>query len=205
MERVHDLLHFGERFPVGERCKVRVVRLADFGAFAELEPGVEGLIPISEMSWGHIRSVGEVVETGGMFDCKVIRVEPKKRRIALSIKQAQADPWAGVFESYAPQSLVNGKVTRLTDFGAFVELAPGVETARSRALASVKHRTRTGGHGDDSWTEHTVEYRLWDKVAALTKLGEHLGLWKQGPADRGGVEVVVEADGSVHIITHGEA
>ncbi len=115
------------RFSVGQACKARIVRIADFGAFAELEPGIEGLIPISEMSWGHIKTVGEVVTVGAVVDCKVIRVEPQKRRIALSIKQAQADPWAGVLESFAPQSLVKGTVTRLADFGAFVQLTPGVE------------------------------------------------------------------------------
>lgn len=115
------------RFPVGETCKVRVVRIANFGAFAELETGIEGLIPISEMSWGHIRNPQEVVSVGSLVDCKIIRVEPQKRRIALSIKQAQQDPWAGVLESFAPQSLVTGKVTRLAEFGAFVELTPGVE------------------------------------------------------------------------------
>lgn len=116
-----------ERFAVGQACKVKIVRLADFGAFAELEHGIDGLIPISEMSWGHVKTVSEVVSVGAVIDCKIIRVEAKKRRIALSIKQAQADPWAGVLESFAPQSLVKGKVTRLTDFGAFVELTPGVE------------------------------------------------------------------------------
>ena len=116
-----------ERYPVHTQLKARVVRLADFGAFAELEPGVEGLIPISEMGWSRVRHSGDVVSVGDMIDVVVIRVEMPKRRIALSIKQAQADPWAGVLESYTPQSLVTGKVTRLADFGAFVELAPGVE------------------------------------------------------------------------------
>jgi phage terminase small subunit len=94
---------------------------------------------------------------------------------------------------------------RVNEVTGALELAPGVEAARSRALASVKHRSRTGGHGDDTWTEHTVEYRLWDKVAALTKLGEHLGLWRQSRAGAGRTEVVLAPDGSVHIITAGDA
>lgn len=116
-----------ERYPVGTTMKVRVVRIADFGAFAELEAGVDGLIPISEMGWSRVRSASEAVKVGDMVDVAVIRVEPDKRRIALSMKQVQADPWAGVLESYTPQSIVKGKVTRLADFGAFIELAPGVE------------------------------------------------------------------------------
>jgi ribosomal protein S1 len=116
-----------EQFPVGTQQKVRVVRLADFGAFAELAEGIEGLIPVSEMSWSRIGKPKEVVSEGEMVDVQVIRVEPKKRRIALSMKQAQPDPWAEVLESYTPDAMVDGKVTRLTDFGAFVELVPGVE------------------------------------------------------------------------------
>lgn len=116
-----------DRYSVGSAAKVRVVRVTDFGAFAELEPGVDGLIPISEMSWTRIRNVGEAVSVGDVVDAVVIRIEPEKRRVALSMKQAAEDPWGGVLESFPEKSLVNGKVTRLTDFGAFVELVPGVE------------------------------------------------------------------------------
>lgn len=116
-----------ERYPVGTAMKVRAVRLADFGAFAELEAGVDGLIPISEMGWSRVRSASDVVHVGDMVDVVVIRVEMDKRRIALSMKQAQNDPWAGVLESFPAQSMVKGKVTRLADFGAFIEIAPGVE------------------------------------------------------------------------------
>jgi small subunit ribosomal protein S1 len=116
-----------EKYPAGSELKVRIVRLADFGAFAELEPGVEGLIPLSEMSWTRIHRPSEVVSVGDMVDAAVIRVDLARHRIALSMKQATEDPWAGVLESFPKKSLVTGKVTRLTDFGAFVELAPGVE------------------------------------------------------------------------------
>jgi small subunit ribosomal protein S1 len=116
-----------KQFPVHSTHRVRIVRLADFGAFAELAPGVDGLIPISEMSWSRIGRPSEVVEVGKTVDVSVIRVEKGKHRIALSMKQAQPDPWATVMESYAPDTMVDGRVTKLTDFGAFVELAPGVE------------------------------------------------------------------------------
>lgn len=116
-----------DQFPVDSTQRVRVVRLADFGAFVELSEGIEGLIPISEMAYSRIGKPAEVVSVGETVDAKVIRVEPKRRRIALSIKQARPDPWAEVLESYEPDSKVSGKVTKLMDFGAFVELAPGVE------------------------------------------------------------------------------
>ncbi|MFQ5461916.1 MAG: S1 RNA-binding domain-containing protein [Phycisphaerae bacterium] len=116
-----------ERFPAGTALKARVIRLANFGAFAELEPGVEALIPISEMGWSRIRSAADVVSVGDMVDCAVMRVEAPRRRIALSMKQAQEDPWAGVLETFEEKSIVQGKVMRITDFGVFVQLAPGVE------------------------------------------------------------------------------
>ncbi len=116
-----------EQYPVGTALKVRIVRIADFGAFAELEQGVEGLIPISEMAWNRVQRTSDVVSVGDVIDAVVIRIEPKKRRLALSMKQAQPDPWAGVLESFSAQSLAKGRVTRVADFGAFVELVPGVE------------------------------------------------------------------------------
>lgn len=116
-----------EKYPVHSTLKVRVIRLANFGAFAELEPGVEALIPISELSWKRVGQVSEVLTVGDVVDAVVIRLEPDKHRIALSTKQAQPDPWEQVLESFAVQSLVKGTVKRLADFGAFVELVPGVE------------------------------------------------------------------------------
>ncbi|MCH7703248.1 MAG: S1 RNA-binding domain-containing protein [Planctomycetes bacterium] len=116
-----------DRYPEGTSLKARVVRLANFGAFAELESGVDGLIPVSEMSWTHGVRPDKMVEVGGMVDVVVIRMDAAERRIALSMKRVQPDPWDGVFEGFAKGSVVTGKITRLADFGAFVELAPGVE------------------------------------------------------------------------------
>jgi small subunit ribosomal protein S1 len=116
-----------QKYAVGASQKVRIVRLTNFGAFAELEPGIEGLIPISELSWTRVAKVSEVVSVGDVIDAVVIRLESDKRRIALSVKQAQPDPWEQVLDSFAVQSLVKGTVKRVADFGAFVELVPGVE------------------------------------------------------------------------------
>ena len=89
----------GDRFPEGTELKARVVRLMDFGAFAEIESGVEALIPISEMGWSRTNRTEDAVSVGDMVNVKVMRVEVKKRRIALSMRQAQPDPWAEVLES----------------------------------------------------------------------------------------------------------
>jgi small subunit ribosomal protein S1 len=116
-----------EKYPVHTSLKARIIRLTDFGAFAELEPGVEGLIPISEISWKRVGKISDVISAGDMVDAVVIRLDSTKHRIALSAKQAQPDPWEQVLESFEVQSLVKGTVRRLADFGAFVELVPGVE------------------------------------------------------------------------------
>lgn len=117
----------GERYVVGNTLKARVVRVVNFGAFAELEPGIEGLIPVSEMSWKRVGSPSEVVSVGDIVDTVIIRMELEKRRIALSMKQAQPDPWDGILDDFSVDSTIKGVVTKLADFGAFVEVAPCVE------------------------------------------------------------------------------
>ncbi len=114
-------------FPVGTSLKARVVRLVDFGAFAEVTQGVEALIPVSEMSWGRVHRPKDLLSVGEMVDVVVIRLEPEKRRMALSMKQAAPDPWDGVAAEFPAEAVVTGRVTKTADFGAFVELRPGVE------------------------------------------------------------------------------
>ena len=117
-----------QKYSSGMRVKVRVTQLAAFGAFAELEEGVEGLIPLSEMSrLKRVQRPGQVVNTGDIVEVQVLKVDGKERRISLSIKELEEDPWAGAVEHFPAHGKVQGKVTRLTDFGAFVELQPGVE------------------------------------------------------------------------------
>ena len=106
----------------------RVTRLADFGAFVELEPGVEGLIPMGEMVYGRrIRHAGEVLSEGDTIKVRILDVDTDRKRISLSLKQMGDDPWVGASVRWPAESIVSGIVTRITDFGAFVELAPGVE------------------------------------------------------------------------------
>lgn len=112
---------------VGDQISARVVRNASFGSFIEVEPGVEGLLPISEISWKRIHKPDEVVKQGDVVRLAVIGVDLGKRRITLSLKAAQGDPWTGAEHKYAKDSLVQGKVLGTTDFGAFVELETGIE------------------------------------------------------------------------------
>ncbi len=106
----------------------RIVKLMDFGAFVQLEEGVEGLIPISEMSYERrINHPKEVVTEGEVVKVRVLNVEPERKRISLSIKRLAEDPWMGASHRWPAGSVVNGTVKRLEGFGAFVELAPGIE------------------------------------------------------------------------------
>jgi small subunit ribosomal protein S1 len=117
-----------ERYRPGQRVAGKVRNLTDFGAFIELEPGVDGLLHISDMSW--TRNVGhpsEVLKKGQDLETQILNVDRENKRISLGLKQIQPDPWTTVSQRYPMGSRVTGKVVRLTDFGAFVELEPGVD------------------------------------------------------------------------------
>ena len=117
-----------QRFIAGQRVSGTVTRLMDFGAFVELEPGVEGLIHISEMSWGKkIRHPSDVLKQGDRVDAVILSVKPEERRIALGLKQTLADPWLDVQRNFPVGSQVEGPVTKLMNFGAFVQIADGIE------------------------------------------------------------------------------
>src|ERR1700694_782049 len=118
-----------EKFKAGDRVRGTVTRLADFGAFVELEPGIEGLIHISEMSWskGKIRKASDVVKPGETVEAVILQVNAPERRVSLGLKQALGDPWADVAQRFQIGSLIEGPVTNLTKFGAFVQISEGIE------------------------------------------------------------------------------
>jgi small subunit ribosomal protein S1 len=117
-----------ERYPSGSRVIGRVVSVTDYGAFVELEAGVEGLIHISEMTWSRrMKHPGKVVKVGDQVESVVLDVKSKERRVSLGIKQLEADPWTTVAERYAIGSVVEGRVRKLTDFGAFIEIEEGID------------------------------------------------------------------------------
>jgi small subunit ribosomal protein S1 len=117
-----------EKYKAGERVHGTITRLTDYGAFVEVEPGIEGLIHISEMSWAkRVRTAADVVKPGETVEAVILGVNAPERRISLGLKQALGDPWAGAAEKFAPGTVIEGPVTNLTKFGAFVQLAEGVE------------------------------------------------------------------------------
>jgi len=117
-----------QKWPVDSVVGGRVTRLADFGAFFELEPGVEGLIPIGEITFERrINHPSEVIAEGDAVRVRVLSVDPEKKRISLSLKRAGDDPWMGAAGRWPVESTATGIITRLAEFGAFIELSPGVE------------------------------------------------------------------------------
>ena len=111
---------------VGDRLKGTISRIAQFGAFVDLG-GVDGLIHISEMSWGRIRRATDVVKEGDQVEVVVIAMDPEKGKISLSLKDVTSDPWAAIEERYPVGSIVDGKVARIASFGAFIELEEGID------------------------------------------------------------------------------
>ena len=121
-----------DRYQPGQRISGTVTRLADFGAFVEIEPGIEGLIHISEMSWAkRVRHPGDLLKQGERVDAVILSIKPpsgaEPGRIALGLKQTLADPWTEVARNFPVGSQIEGPVTKLMNFGAFVEVAEGVE------------------------------------------------------------------------------
>jgi len=117
-----------EKYPVGSRVSGRVTNVTDYGAFVELEQGIEGLIHVSEMSWSKkMKNPSKVVSVGDQVEAIISDVNTDTRRISLSLKNTLPDPWEGVAEKYAIGTEINGKVRNLTDFGAFVEIEEGVD------------------------------------------------------------------------------
>jgi small subunit ribosomal protein S1 len=116
------------KLKIGERVRGTVTRVMDFGAFVELEPGVEGLIHVSEMSWvKKVRKPSDLVKPGDTVEAVILGVNAAERRISLGLKQALGDPWTDVAQKFPVGSAVEGPVVSLTKFGAFVQLAEGIE------------------------------------------------------------------------------
>ncbi len=113
---------------MGQRVTGIVTRVADFGAFVELEPGIEGLIHISEMAWSKkVRHPGDILKQGDTVDAVILGIKLEERRLSLGLKQALGDPWADAQRKFPVGSQVEGPVTKLMAFGAFIQVAEGVE------------------------------------------------------------------------------
>ncbi|MBF8306139.1 MAG: ribosomal protein [Acidobacteria bacterium] len=162
-----------ERYPAGSKVQGRVVGIVDYGVFVEIEPGVEGLVHVSEMSWAKRKQhPSKLVQEGDSVEAVVLEVKPEQRRISLGLKQAQPDPWVEMAQKYPVGSQITGQVRSLTDYGAFVEIEPGFE--------GLIHA------GDISWTgrmknpsgfaAHKVNDLVRGRVSRLTTFGAFVEL-----------------------------
>ncbi|MGA6927125.1 MAG: 30S ribosomal protein S1 [Desulfosarcina sp.] len=117
-----------EKYPVGSRINGKVVSLTDYGAFIELEEGIEGLIHVSEMSWTRkVRHPSKVVSVGEMVDALVLDIKPENRRISLGMKQAAPNPWDVISDKYPVGTTIEGKIKNITDFGLFIGIDEGID------------------------------------------------------------------------------
>jgi small subunit ribosomal protein S1 len=120
--------HAEEAFPPGKKVRGKVQSITDYGAFIELEPGVEGLVHVSEMSWTKkVKHPSKLVEVGQELECQVLEVDAKAKRISLGLKQLEPDPWTVFTEKYSPGAKIGGKVRSITDYGVFIGIEEGVD------------------------------------------------------------------------------
>ncbi len=147
-----------QRYKPEQIVKGTVVSLADFGAFVSLEPGLEGLVHVSELSWTRrINHPGQILKKDQEIDVKILSIDTKKRRIGLSVKQLEENPWVVVAENYPPDTRLTGPIKNITDFGLFVEVEEGVE-----GLVHVSDISWTESIGDPS--EH---YEVGQEVEVI--------------------------------------
>ncbi len=117
-----------ERFPVGSKVRGEVVNIMNYGAFVKLEPGVEGLVHISEMSWTRrINHPSEMIKVGDEIDVVVLDIDKNKQEVSLGMKQTETNPWERVAEKYPPNTIIEGRVRNLANYGAFIEIEEGID------------------------------------------------------------------------------
>jgi small subunit ribosomal protein S1 len=136
-------LDVAERYPLGAHVRGRVLSVTDYGAFVELEQGIEGLVHISEMSWSkRMKHPSKMLKPGDEIETIILNVNPADRRISLGMKQLQENPWDHLSDRYVPGTVVEGRVRNLTDFGAFVEIEDGIDGLVHVSNMSWTHRIK---------------------------------------------------------------
>jgi len=141
------------RLQPGMVVEGKISNIVDFGAFVDLD-GIDGLIHISELSWSHVNHPSEVLSVGAAVNVKVLDIDRERQRISLGLKQTQEDPWRKVLDEYRPGDVLEGKVTKVVAFGAFVEIIPGVEgLVHISELAEhhVENPSEVVSPGDQTW------------------------------------------------------
>ena len=206
-----------EKYKVGQRITGTVTRLMDFGAFVELEPGIEGLIHVSEMSWlKKVRKPSDILKPGDTVDAIILSVSAGERRISLGLKQALGDPWTDALQKFPVGSTIEGPVTKLMKFGAFVQITEGVEgLVHVSEISAEKHID----HPQDVLRSGQIvkaqvlavdtekrQIKLSIKQLVPTGLGEYLAEHKEGDVvsgrvvDQGHDSAVIELGDGIRAI-----
>ncbi len=192
-----------QKYPVGSRLRGKVVNLVPYGAFVEIEPGIEGLVHVSEFSWTkRVARASDVLSVGDEVDVAVLSVNPTDQKIALGIRQTEANPWDTVQDRYPVGSRVTGKVRNFTSYGAFVELEEGIDgmihvtdmswTRKVNHPSEVLQRISLGlkQASDDPWNTITTRYNIGQVVRGKVSKIASFGAF---------VELEDGVDGLVHI------
>ncbi|HXY35694.1 MAG TPA: S1 RNA-binding domain-containing protein, partial [Planctomycetaceae bacterium] len=179
-----------EKYPPGSKVKGTVRNLTNYGAFIELEEGVDGLLHVSDMSWTRkISHANEMLKRGDVIECQVISVDEERKRIALGLKQLAGDPWETTIpEKYQPGTVVKGKVTKITNFGVFVELEPELE--------GLLHISELADHKVDNPEEIVkVGQEIEVRVLRVDSAERKIGLSRRLPGSEGEAAAGEEAQG----------
>lgn len=211
---------FESRYDEGDTLEGEVVSLADFGAFVEVVPGLEGLVHVTELSWvERTNHPGEILDAGDEIEVKVIDIDPEKRRVGLSVKQLQPNPWKEFAEGVEIGDVLEGEVTNITDFGIFVEVAEDVEglvhvsdISWTEEIADASNHFEVGESVEAKVLELDVEaQRLglgikqlgedpWEKAERIAEPGEKIEVEVTKLTDFGAFAEVVEGvEGLIHI------
>ncbi len=172
-------LDAAHRYPVGAHVGGRVISVTDYGAFVELEQGIEGLVHVSEMTWSkRMKHPSKLVNVGDQVDCVVLNVNPQERRISLGMRQLASNPWDALHEKYPVGATVEGRVRNLTDFGAFIEIEDGIDglvhVSNLSWTKRVKHPSEVLKKGD----------RVKAVVLAIEPDKRRLVAWRQAASAR---------------------
>lgn len=209
-----------DRFKPGQRLEGKVVSLAEFGAFVEVEPGLEGLVHITELSWTErVEHPKQVLKLGETVEVEVLAVDPDARRLSLSRKALQDNPWESLTEQFPQGSKLAGKITNVVEFGMFVEIADGIEglvhvsdLSWTERIENPKERYEAGQQvdvvvlgidpeaGRVSLGIKQLEPDPWDQAAATAKVGEKVEVEIVRLADFGAfAQIVPGVEGLIHI------
>lgn len=209
-----------ERLSEGAVISGKVVSLADYGAFVEVAPGLEGLVHVTELSWvGHVNHPSDVLEIGQEIGVKVLSIDEDGRRLGLSIKQLESNPWETLASRLSEGDILSGRITNITDFGAFVEVSPGIEGLVH--ISNVSWTTKGITPAEAFKAGETIEVKVlgidasserldlgikqlaadpWAEIAAIAKPGTKIPVTITRTTDFGAFAEITEGvEGLIHI------